>query len=116
ASILRMFEGYLGPEVFQKGVREYVTAKAFGNATSADFAAAISKASGKDVTAAFATFLDQPGVPELTATASCSGGASIALSQARYVPRGAPPAAATKPWLLPVCVAYEKGGRRAEAC
>ena len=116
ASILRMFEGYVGADVFQKGVREYLASKAFGNATSADFAAAISKAAGKDVTAAFATFLDQPGVPQLTVAQSCTGGVSLALEQTRYLPRGAPAAAATKPWLLPVCVVYEKGGKRAEAC
>ncbi|MBL9013084.1 MAG: M1 family metallopeptidase [Myxococcales bacterium] len=116
ASILRMFEGYVGPDVFQRGVREYISRKAFGNATSADFAAAISKAAGKDVTAAFATFLDQPGVPQITVTPSCAGGASLSIEQSRYLPRGAPPAAATRPWLLPVCVVYEKGGKRAEAC
>src|SRR5262245_39244885 len=74
ASILNMFEGYLGPEVFLRGVREYVKAHTFGNATSSDFAAAISKASGKDVTAAFATFLEQPGAPEITATLACDKG------------------------------------------
>ena len=46
ASILRMFELYVGEDVFQRGIREYLTARAWGNATNADFVAAISKASG----------------------------------------------------------------------
>lgn len=115
-SVVRMFEEYLGPEVFQRGVREHLAARAWGSATSADFVAAIARASGKSLAAAFATFLDQPGAPEITATVQCaSGAASVALAQQRYVPPGsaAPPATS---WIVPVCVAYERGGARAEAC
>ncbi|HEX3762004.1 MAG TPA: M1 family metallopeptidase, partial [Kofleriaceae bacterium] len=68
ASILNMFESYLGADTFQRGVRDYIAARAWGNATSTDFVAAISKAAGKDVGPAFATFLEQPGTPEITAT------------------------------------------------
>ena len=116
ASILRMFENYVGPEVFRKGVRDYLTAKAYSNATSADFAAAIGKAAGKDVTAAFATFLDQAGAPQLTVTQTCNGTPMVTIEQQRYLPTGSAPATATKPWLLPVCVVHEKGGQRAETC
>jgi len=116
ASVLRMFEQYVGPDVFQKGVREYLSAKAYGNATSADFAAAISKAANKDVSTAFATFLDQPGAPELVVSQTCTGTPSLAIEQRRYLPVGAPPPSATKPWIIPVCVTYEKQGKRAQAC
>jgi cytosol alanyl aminopeptidase len=118
ASILNMFEGYVGPEVFLRGVRDYIKAHTFGNATSSDFVAAISKASGKDVSAAFATFLEQPGAPEITAALACDKGQPprVALSQQRYVPPGAPVPAASKPWIVPVCVAYDRAGKRAETC
>jgi cytosol alanyl aminopeptidase len=118
ASVLNMFEGYLGSEVFVRGVREYLQRHALGNATSADFAAALSRAAGKDVTAAFATFLEQPGAPEITATLVCDRGQPprVALSQQRYLPPGAPPASANKPWIVPVCVAFDRGGKRAETC
>jgi cytosol alanyl aminopeptidase len=118
ASILNMFESYLGADTFQRGVRDYVAARAWGNATSTDFVAAISKAAGKDVGPAFATFLEQPGTPEITATAVCEAGkASVALAQQRYVPPGAPTPPATRPWIVPVCVAFDKGGgQRGEAC
>ena len=117
ASVLAMFETYVGPDVFQRGVRDYMTAHAWGNATSTDFVTAIAKASGKDmIVAAFATFLEQPGTPEITATVTCEGKPSLVLDQKRYVPPGAPPPAATKPWILPVCVAYDRDGKRAEAC
>jgi alanyl aminopeptidase len=117
ASILNMFEAYLGVETFQRGVRDYLATHTFGNATSTDFAQAISKAAGKDVGPAFATFLEQAGTPEITATTTCEGGkATVALAQQRYVPRGAAAPPATKPWIVPVCVAYDRGGKRTEAC
>jgi alanyl aminopeptidase len=133
ASVLNMFEHYVGADVFQRGVREHLAARAWGNATSADFIAAIAKAAGAKVAAlggapdeaagarlvadGFASFLSQPGAPEITATLSCSGGkASVELAQRRYVPPGAPTPAGGKPWTLPICVAYDRGGARGEAC
>jgi len=116
ASILHMFERYVGSELFARGVRDYLRAKAFGNATSADFIAAISKVAGKDLAPAFATFLDQPGEPEIAATVKCAGAPAVELSQRRYVPAGGPPPAETKPWIVPVCVAFDDAGKRREAC
>ncbi len=117
ASVLSMFEAYVGTDVFQRGVREYLASRAWGNATSTDFVAAIAKASGKDILVpAFATFLEQAGSPELTATLSCQGTPALALRQQRYVPPGAAAPKATKPWIIPVCVAYDRDGKRAEAC
>jgi cytosol alanyl aminopeptidase len=118
ASVLNMFEGYLGSEVFVRGVRDYLKRHALGNATSTDFATALSRAAGKDVTAAFATFLEQPGAPEITATLVCDKGQPprVALSQQRYLPPGAPAVSASKPWIVPVCVAFDQGGKRAETC
>jgi alanyl aminopeptidase len=133
ASVLNMFEHYVGADVFQRGVREYLASRAWGNATSTDFATAIGKAAGpklaalgaapdaaagaKLVEAGFASFLDQAGAPELTATLSCSAGkATVQLAQKRYLPPGAPTPAAGTPWTMPVCVVYDQNGARAEAC
>jgi len=118
ASVLNMFEGYLGHDVFLRGVREYLKQYAFGNVTSTELVSAISKAAGQDLEAAFATFLEQPGAPEITATLVCESGQAprVALSQHRYVPPGSPAPPAGKPWIVPVCVAFDRGGKRAEAC
>ncbi|HWO18600.1 MAG TPA: M1 family metallopeptidase [Kofleriaceae bacterium] len=140
ASVLNMFEHYVGADVFQRGVREYLAQRAWGNATSTDFIAAIAKAAGPKVAAiggapdaaagtrviadGFTSFLTQPGAPEITATLACSGGGgggsgkpTVSLAQRRYVPPGAPaPTAAGKPWTLPICVAYDAAGGRAEVC
>jgi alanyl aminopeptidase len=125
ATVLRMFESYVGADVFQRGVRDYLTARAFGNATSADFIAAISAASGKDLAPALATFLERTGEPEVEATTTCGGaGAHVALTQHRYVAPGTTSSAAPSergdtaaaPWQIPVCIAYGASGTRAEAC
>ncbi|HET7504099.1 MAG TPA: M1 family aminopeptidase [Kofleriaceae bacterium] len=117
ASILNMFESYLGAETFRRGIREHIARRAWGNATSTDFVAAISEAASKDVGPAFATFLEQPGTPEITATLACDGGKpSVTLAQRRYLPPGSGTAAATRPWIVPVCVTYDSAGKRAEAC
>jgi alanyl aminopeptidase len=117
ASILSMFESYLGFETFQRGVRDYIAQRAWGNATSSDFVAAIAKAANKDVAPAFETFLEQAGTPEITATTTCEAGkATVALTQQRYLPPGAATPSSTRPWIVPVCVGYDAGGKRAEAC
>jgi len=118
AAVLGMFETYVGSDVFLRGVRQYIKEHAFGNATSGEFAAAIGKAAGKDVSTAFATFLDRPGAPEISATLVCDKGqpARLALSQRRYVPPGVQAPPEGKPWIVPVCAAYDRAGKRAEAC
>jgi alanyl aminopeptidase len=117
ATILNMFEAYVGAEKFRAGVRDYLTSRAFGNATSTDFIAAVSKASGTDLAPAMSTFLDQGGAPELDISVKCGKGKpEVTLAQHRYVEAGSPEAPPTKPWIVPVCLAYEQGGKRAEAC
>ncbi len=123
ASVLNMFERYIGAATFQQGVREYLKSRAYGNATSKDFVSAIATADGGkhgDIEAAFATFLDRPGAPEITTTITCTGAgtkaAAVKLTQKRYVPPGAPTPPASGPWTIPVCVAFDQQGKRAEAC
>lgn len=117
ATILNMFEAYVGAEKFRAGVRDYLTSRAFGNATSADFIAAVSKAAGTDLAPAMSTFLDQGGAPELELSLQCGKGKPVVtLAQHRYVEPGSPEAPPTQPWIIPVCLAYEQGGKRAEAC
>ncbi len=117
ASVLNMFESFLGHDVFQKGVRDYLTSKAWGNATSADFASAMARASNQPIEPAFATFLDQAGTPEITATLDCSTAQpKVMLAQKRYLPPGSPTPAQGTPWIVPVCVAFDKAGTRGEAC
>lgn len=116
-AVLGMFEGWMGAPAFQKGVRLYLDRFAWKNATSNDFLAAMSEGSGKDVRAAFSSFLDQPGVPLVTATLTCdASGAKLALSQERSLPLGSKGSAAAGTWQIPVCVRYGAGKQSGRAC
>ena len=70
--MLAMFERWVGAEKFRAGVRSYLAAHAYGNATERDFLEAIEAASRPGVAAAFSTFLDQPGVPVVDVELSCA--------------------------------------------
>lgn len=117
AAVIRMFESYLGPEKFQQGVQRYLRAHADGNATAADFLAAISEATGQDVAPAFNTFLDQSGVPQLTVQRSCEKGQTPALrlSQERLLPVGTR-AKDDRRWQLPVCARWTSAREKHRTC
>jgi len=115
-SVIAMFERWLGPDVFQRGVRQHLTAHRFGNATVDDFLSALSTAAGRDVATPYRTFLDQPGVPYIETAVQCGGGQPhVHLKQTRYLPLGSTGNAA-KLWQVPVCASYATGGATKEAC
>jgi alanyl aminopeptidase len=118
SAVIDMFEAWIGPERFRKGVQRYLDKHAFGNATSSDFLAAVSAEAGRDVAPAFLSFLEQPGVPLISADLKCDKGQKprIDLSQERYLPIGSK-GAGTQTWQVPVCVRYADGKTGArEAC
>ncbi len=89
ASVIAMFERWVGEDAFRAGVRGYVRRHAWGNATSADFLAALDAAApGRDVAAAFTTFLEQPGVPLVSIDLRCGAGRrpAVELRQERLLP------------------------------
>jgi aminopeptidase N len=101
-AVLRMFEAYLGPDTFRAGVRGFMKAHAFSNATSTDLWNALGSASKQDVGAIAANWIEQPGFPLVSVSASCDadGKRSIALTQQRFLLRGSDP----KPshWSVPL--------------
>jgi alanyl aminopeptidase len=117
ASVLRMFESYLGPEAFRKGVQLYLRRHAYGTATASDFLQAISEATGRDVAPAFGSFLDQPGVPLVTASLSCAKGkpATLSLAQQRLLPVGTTGSTDSR-WQVPVCARWSTAGKEHQAC
>ncbi|MCA3015310.1 MAG: M1 family metallopeptidase, partial [Myxococcaceae bacterium] len=117
ASVIGMFEAFVGREAFQQGVRAYLAKHAWGNATAEDFLAAVSSAAGRDVSRAFKTFLDQPGAPVVTFSLSCPKGGppTLAWRQKRALPVGSA-GAADRTWLVPACVRWSERGKQARAC
>jgi cytosol alanyl aminopeptidase len=117
SAVLSMFENFVGPQVFQRGVRAYIKARSWANATSADFVSAISTAAGKDLTAAFGSFLDQVGAPEIDTKLVCDkSGAKLEVSQQRHVGPGSPVPTAQQTWQIPLCIAFENNAKRATTC
>ena len=108
ASVLGMFEGFVGDQTFQKGMRAYIQAHKFGNATATDLVAAIATAAGKGdrFKQAFMSFLNQPGVPYVTTAVSVQGGKTVLkLEQSRYLPYGSK-GDPQHVWGVPMCVRY----------
>lgn len=109
-AVVGMFESYLGKDPFRAGLQRYFNAHAHKNATAKDFLADMSAGAGRDVSAAFSTFLDQPGVPLVQA--SCDDKASppaLTLTQERYLPAGSKGASKDALWKIPMCIHYEGG-------
>jgi aminopeptidase N len=99
ASVLRMVEAYVGPDVFQKGANAYLEKHAYGNATAEDFWNQMAATSEKPVDRIMATFTEQSGAPLITMKSACSESSSgggfmkkkknksttqVTLSQERY--------------------------------
>ncbi|RPI17443.1 MAG: M1 family peptidase, partial [Acidobacteriales bacterium] len=110
AALLRMFENWLGEDKFRKGIQAHLARHAWKSATTDDLLAALSGAAGRDVSAGFSSFLDERGVPLLTANVRCDGQRPmLELGQARFVPLGSTGSEKGR-WRLPVCIRWN-GGR-----
>jgi alanyl aminopeptidase len=108
ASVIGMFENYVGEKTFQKGMQAYIQKHKFGNAVADDLVSAIATAAGKgnDFKQAFNSFLDQSGVPYVQTTLEQKDGkTTLHLSQSRFLPVGSTGDSA-RIWGIPVCVRY----------
>jgi alanyl aminopeptidase len=112
AAVLGMFENFVGPEVFQKGMQAYIKAHAFGNANAGDLVDAIATAAGKGEAfrKAFKSFLNQNGVPLVATRLDCNpkDAATLELVQSRYLPLGSS-GDPDRVWGIPVCVRFPNG-------
>ena len=116
AAVIGMFESWVGAPAFRKGVQAYLQKYAFRNATAPEFLATVSAVSGKDITAPFSTFLNQPGVPLVSMSLDCKGASPVVhMEQQRSLPLETK-AEGDPLWQIPVCVRYGASGESANAC
>ena len=108
-AVLRMLEAYLKPDVFRDGIRRYIKARAFSNATAADLWRALSAASGQDVAQLAGPWTRQPGFPLVNVDSSCAadGRRTLTLSQQRFLLNGADSLA--RHWSIPLSVRIGTG-------
>jgi puromycin-sensitive aminopeptidase len=101
ASVLRMLEQYIGPEVFRAGVRAYLNKHAFANTQTADLWHALGSAADLPIPEVMDGWVFGPGYPVLSARLD---GDSLVLRQDRFC--YLPPEAGTPEdgqlWQVPV--------------
>jgi aminopeptidase N len=96
-SIIRMFESFLGPDVFREGIRKYIATHKYSNATTADLWSALTDVSGKPMNTIAPEWTEQPGFPLVEAKQADH---SIAVSQSRFTLNFPNPPALT--WQIPL--------------
>jgi len=85
SSVIRMLSNHLGKETFLLGVSDYLKDHAYGNATTDDLWAALSKASGKDVNSFMNNWVRTIGFPMLTVAEEPG---QIGVRQSRFLSTG----------------------------
>jgi alanyl aminopeptidase len=116
AAVIGMFENWVGPQEFRKGVHSYLMKYAFRNATAPEFLDAVSSATKKDITQPFSTFLNQAGVPLVSVSLDCRQNApTLHVEQQRFLPLGSK-GSTDQVWQVPVCVRYGSGNTGQSAC
>jgi puromycin-sensitive aminopeptidase len=111
ASVLRMLEQFIGPEVFRAGVRHYLERHAYGSTETTDLWQSLGAASGLDIPGIMDGWVYRPGYPLVTATRD---GPALVLRQQRfcYLPMTAKGEQAP-PWRVPVQVRFHTEGGQA---
>lgn len=105
--VVAMIAGFMGEDRFRDGVRAYMAAHKYGNASTEDFFGAMAEVAGNPhILPAMKSFTDQQGVPLLTFSRT---GGGWKVTQERYARLGTK--APETQWGVPICV--RKGATRA---
>ncbi|CAM9024098.1 unnamed protein product [Wickerhamomyces anomalus] len=87
SSLLKMISGWLGEDVFIKGVSNYLKKHQFGNTQTEDLWEALSEASGKDVVKVMGIWTQKTGYPIISVEEDAENG-TIKVKQNRYLSTG----------------------------
>ncbi len=117
ASLLAMLQGWLGAERLRDALRTHVSKHAWGVTDSNGFLATLGESLGPDAARVFRGYVDQPGVPRVSASLQCTPGAAprLKLAQERFLPAGST-GSTTQTWDIPVCVRAGKGKDATRTC
>jgi len=121
--VLSMIESFVGEDKFRDGVRLHMDRYADGVATGDDFFQSIADGSeNADVVPAMKSFVDQPGLPLVSASMKCEtegveidGLTELDFSQSRYAPLGSKTQQGQS-WQIPVCAKFGYGDETVKQC
>lgn len=109
--VVRQVESYLGADTFREGLRDYIDRFKDGNAAGDDLWAALSRASGEDVTSLAHSWIRQSGFP-LVSFELAGDGRTLQMSQRRFFSSAeAFEHADPQTWHVPVQVRFRAGGQ-----
>ncbi|HXP61364.1 MAG TPA: M1 family metallopeptidase [Dongiaceae bacterium] len=109
-AILRMVEGWLGPDKFRAALRQYFTRHRWGNARAEDLWAAFDQEAGGNISETLRGYIEQPGLPLVTLARL--PGDRCEVRQRRYQTITAK-AVSSQTWRVPIVIRYGgKGGER----
>jgi len=107
AQVISTFEGFVGPVEFERRMQQYLARHRHGEATTDDMAAALGSVRSESLGPALWEALSTTESPEFRLEAACSSNALVF---------SVIPHSKTSLAHIPLCVAYEDGGRRREVC
>lgn len=105
-AVISMLEAYAGEDVWRQGIRTYIQRHQYQNTVSDDLWNAVEEAGATGLTAIAHDFTRQPGVPLVTATATCANGTTtLNLVQGEFSrDRKAEVAASPQKWRVPLLI------------
>jgi aminopeptidase N/puromycin-sensitive aminopeptidase len=102
-AVIGMIEAWVGPQVFEQGVHNYLSAHLYGNATAEDFWNAQTAASKLPVDKVMSSFVDKPGVPVITFSDKAASGYPVA-EERFFLDAPEKKEKGSAGWTIPVCV------------
>lgn len=111
-AVLAMFESFVGPKEFEKGIHAYLSKFAYKNATAQDFIGTIAQTTAHpEIVQSFNEFIDQPHIPLMQTRQSCRKDSVIGLEihETTYQTLGLP--VRPQQWHVPMCAASETGAK-----
>jgi len=112
-AVIRMLEAYIGEDAFRAGIRNYIRARAYGNAATVDLWRELQAASGEPIMEIARAYTMQPGFPVITVsptacTPGIAGPRTVTLTQTRFAADDS--ARTDEAWPTPIA-ARRLGGR-----
>ena len=115
AAVLRMLEGFVGPEAFRTAVASYLRKFSFSNAAGEDFWNEVAARTGRPVDRIMRGFVEQAGAPVISIRTACHDTSTeVTLHQERFTGVSPSMGPAGPIWAVPVCVTTGNGQPRCE--